>query len=252
MSRGVWRRVLLSAALAVGCSHNLDSVQRAPSSAVVTTAGPNHSMIHLSRVEGGVIAVDLGWFGAASALEAGLARLDAGTGDVIAVFLTHSHRDHIAAWPLVRGATFYLASAEIDRFTGQDAHDGWIAKTADVLLEPNLPAPGELTIRSFARDTAFVFGTDTVFAFTLPGHTAGSAAYRIDDVLFLGDAVSRRPFAGYVPAKHGFSDDPARSRRELAALFARLAGHDIRWACTAHGDCGVYDESFRNDVMGTH
>jgi glyoxylase-like metal-dependent hydrolase (beta-lactamase superfamily II) len=209
-------------------------------------------MIHLSRVEGGVVAVDLGWVGAAGALEEGLVRLDADTGDVVAVFLTHSHRDHIAGWPLVRGATFHMAAGEVDRFTGRETHDGWIAKTADMLLEPNLPAPGELTIRSFDRDTAFVFGADTVYAFTLPGHTAGSAAYLIRDVLFVGDAVSRRPFAGFVTAKQGFSDDPARSRRELAALFARITKHDIRWACTAHGDCAVYDETFRNDVMGTN
>ena len=231
------------------CSHNLDRVQDPPSSAVVTTAGPNHSMIYLARVEGGVIVVDLGWFGAGRALEDGLALLNADTSDVVAVFLTHSHRDHIAAWPLVRGATFHMAEAEVDRFTGADEHEGIVPKAADRLRGARLPQPGDLEIRQFARDTAFLFGADTVFAFPLPGHPAGSAAYLVRGVLFLGDAVSRRAFAGYVTAKWQFSDDPALSRREIAALFQRLASHDIQWACSAHGDCARYDDAFRADVL---
>lgn len=251
MHRRACHALLLSALALAGCSRNLDRVAGPPVSAVVTTAGPNHSMIYLARVDGGVVVVDLGWFRAGDALEAGLARLGADTADVVAVFLTHSHRDHIAAWPRVRGATFHLAAAEVERFTGQKRHEGWVPKAAGALLEPNLPAPGELSLRGFQGDTAFTFGADTVYAFTIPGHTAGSAAYLLRGVLFLGDAVSRRPFAGYVSAKSGYSDDAARARRELAALLERIAQHDIRWACTAHGDCAAYDETFRSDVLGT-
>ena len=246
-------RILALSAVAValtGCSHNLDEVGRPPVSNAITTAGPNHSMIYLSRVEGGVVAVDLGWWGAGRALERGLADLDADTSDVIAVFLTHSHRDHIAAWPHVRGATFHMNQAEVARFTGAEEHEGWIANIADDVNDPELPRPGELTIEVFAQDTAFAFGADTVYAFALPGHTAGSAAYLVGGVLFLGDAASRRPFSGYVSAKHGYSDDTERSRRELAALFDRIHEHDVRWACTAHGDCAPYDAAFRADVLG--
>ena len=248
-----WSRVLvplLGGLLLAGCSRNLEEVGQPPRSTVVTTAGPNHSMIYLARVEGGVIAVDLGWWGAGSALDDGLARLDADTGDVIAVFLTHSHRDHIAGWPRVRRAAFHMGAAEVARFTGLEEHEGWVARTADDLVAAPLPRPGELNIRPFEEDTVFTFGEDTVYAFALPGHTAGSAAYLIRGVLFLGDAASRRPFAGYVSAKHGYSDDTERSRRELADLFARIEGHDVRWACTAHGDCAAYDAEFRADVLG--
>ena len=241
--------LVLAASLA-GCSRNLDEVTQPPRSTVVTTAGPNHSMIYLARVDDGVVAVDLGWWGAEGALERGLAELGADTADVVAVFLTHSHRDHIAGWPAVRGATFHMGAAEVARFTGVEAHEGWIARTADDLIAAPLPEPGELEIRSFDGDTAFVFGADTVHAFSIPGHTSGSAAYLIRGVLFLGDAASRRPFAGYVPAKAGYSDDTARSRRELAALFDRLVDYDVHWACTAHGDCARYDAEFRRDVLG--
>lgn len=246
------RLVLLTLpiALATGCSRNLEEVGQPPQSTVVTTAGPNHSMIYLARVDGGVIAVDLGWWGAGRALEQGLAGLDADTGDVVAVFLTHSHRDHIAGWPHVRHATFHMGADEVGRFTGVDEHEGWVARTADDLLAAPLPEPGELTIRPFQNDTVFTFGQDTVHAFALPGHTAGSAAYLIRGVLFLGDAASRRPGAGYVSAKPGYSDDTERSRLELAALFDRLHDHDVRWACTAHGDCAAFDASFRADVLG--
>ena len=242
--------ILLGFASLTGCSRNLDRVAQPPASTVVTTAGPNHSMIYLARVDGGVVAVDLGWWGAGHAMSDGLARLDADTSDVVAVFLTHSHRDHIAAWPHVRGATFHLATAEVPRFTGAEEHEGWIARTADDIMDAHLPAPGELTLRPFSRDTVFTFGADTVRAFVMPGHTAGSAAYLIDGVLFLGDAASRRPFQGFVSAKAGYSDDTARSRRELEALFTRIDGLDVRWACTAHGDCARYDAAFRADVLG--
>jgi len=241
---------ILLIALAGGCSRHLEDVAQAPRSAVVTTAGPNHSMIYLARVEGGVVAVDLGWWGAEGALQDGLDRLDADTSDVVAVFLTHSHRDHIAGWPQVRGATFHMGEGEVRRFTGLEEHEGWVARTADDLVAAPLPEPGELTIRPFSDDTAFVFGSDTVYAFAVPGHTAGSAAYLIRGVLFLGDAASRRPFAGYVSAKPGYSDDTERSRRELEALFRRLDGHDVQWACTAHGDCAPFDAAFRADVLG--
>ena len=251
MLRHRFTLLLLGPLLFAGCSRNLEEVGQPPISTVVTTAGPNHSMIYLARVEGGVIAVDLGWWGAERALEKGLAELDADTGDVVAVFLTHSHRDHIAAWPMVRGATFHMGVAEVRRFTGTESHDGWIARTADDVVDARLPVPGELTIVPFEGDTAFAFGADTVRAFAIPGHTAGSAAYLVRGVLFLGDAASRRPFAGYVSAKPGYSDDTERSRRELAALFERIDVYDVRWACTAHGDCAAYDAAFRADVLGT-
>ena len=244
--------VPLLASLAGACAQNLDQVQNPPASAAVTTAGPNHSMIYVARVDGGVIAVDLGWFGAGRALEEALDRIDAGADDVIAVFLTHSHRDHIAAWPRVRGATFHMAAAEVARFTGEAEHEGWVPKMAGAVLDARLPEPDEVDIEGFNGDTSFVFGTDTVFAFALPGHTSGSAAYLVRGVLFLGDAVSRSPFAGYVTAKRPYSDDPARSRRELAALFERLSTYHIEWACSAHGDCARYDAAYRADVLGAN
>lgn len=234
-----------------GCALNLEDAQAPPSSLAVTTAGPNGSLIWVSSVSSGVVLVDLGWWGAERSLERGLARLDSDTGDVVAVFLTHSHRDHIEAWPAVRGATFHMAEAEVARFVGEEGHEGWVPRAADAVRGARLPAPGELTIVPFGTDTAFAFGTDTVYAFLLPGHTAGSAAYLIDGVLFAGDAVSRRPFSGWVTAKHGYSDDPARSRAELERLFDRLDGHTVRWVCTAHGDCAPYDDEFRRDVLGS-
>src|SRR3712207_6998395 len=49
--------------------------------------------------DSGVIAIDLGWGEAGWALRRRLRELDAAPEDVTDVFLTHSHRDHIGAWP---------------------------------------------------------------------------------------------------------------------------------------------------------
>lgn len=234
---------------ATGCTLDLERVRQPGQAAAVTTTGPWASMIYLARTDSGVIAVDLGWIGAEGALRKGLRELGAAPDDVVAVFLTHSHRDHVRAWPAVRNARFYVAAADVPRLTGHEPHRGPVPRLVDRLLPPPLPKEGELDLVTFSRDTAVVVGADTVRLFTVPGHTPGSAAYVLRGTLFGGDALARTPLYGFRSTKPAYSDDVERSKASVRSLFERVAPLGVRTACTAHGKCAPFDDEFRAAVM---
>lgn len=62
----------------------------------------------------------------------------------------------------------------------------------------------------FSKDTVFVFGRDTLHAFLVAGHTAGSTAYLFRGVLFVGDAGDL--LGGVDSAPHGMATRMTRSR----------------------------------------
>jgi hydroxyacylglutathione hydrolase len=206
-------------------------------SAVALSGGPNTSMIYLARVEDGLIAIDLGWWGAERSVRRALHTLTATPENVTDVFITHSHRDHVGAWPLVRRSRFHLADSERPTFVGERDHRGWIPRAIERVKRSAMPRPGEVDVRTFSRDTLFAFGRDTLYAFVVPGHTAGSAVYLFRGTLFLGDAATYRRWGGFAPAKRGFSDDAGIAARSLDALWTRLPARAVRIVCTAHAKC---------------
>ena len=242
MSARVWAAAaaMLAAALAGCAPASLREASRAlevpGASALATTNGPNASMIYAARTSAGVVVVDLGWVGADGALRDALARLGAAPRDVVAVLLTHGHRDHTGAWRAVKGATFFVGAGEAPRLRGERMPDGWIPRLADRLRPPRLPRPGEVTVRAIDADTALVFGADTVRAFPVPGHTAGSAAFLVRGVLFVGDAASAGR-GGLRPARAGYTADRARARTSLARLGREAAPYAPTLVCTAHARC---------------
>lgn len=241
--------VLLAVVAATACTRNLDILQHPPEQTAILTGGPWASMIYAARVDGGVILVDLGWDGDGDALREALGRLGAAPEDVVAVFLTHGHRDHIAAWPSVAHARFYLGAEEVPGFLGERGYRGFIPRLVRRLWTPERPDPGELDLHALDGDTLVAFGGDTVRVFSLSGHTPGSTAYLFRGILFLGDAVTWTPLRGFHSARREYSDDVALGRRSLAALWERIKGLEVRYACTAHGKCAPMDSTFRRDAL---
>jgi glyoxylase-like metal-dependent hydrolase (beta-lactamase superfamily II) len=238
----------LVAALVGGCTLNLDRIRTATVEPIAS-GWPWHSSMYAARTDAGVVVFDLGWYGVGRALERGLARIGARPDEVAAVFLTHSHRDHIAGWNTVRQARFYLDEAEVPLFLGRALHADLPSRAASAALRAPGPWEGELALRPFAGDTAWVLGSDTIRAFRVRGHTAGSTAYLFRGILFAGDAVHRTPLTGFGRSLPIFTDDVAEAGTSLASLFDRALPYGVEWVCTAHGKCAPPDERFLRKVL---
>lgn len=254
MAGGQWRRLTRRWLLACGlwplaCTRDLQLVQDLPNAIAGTTTGPWASMIYMARTDSGLIAIDLGWTGSGQILPALARALDGTPPDVRFVFLTHAHRDHIAGWPLVRQARFVIGAPESPALTGAASHAGWATRLGDAMSAYPRPRPGELAMVPLGADTAIVLGRDTVHAFPVPGHTAGSMAYLFRGILFGGDAINWRPGSGFQGARPEFSDDDAQSRESLRSLWARLPLARTNILCTAHGKCALADSALRERVL---
>lgn len=205
-------------------------------------------MVYLARVRSRVIAIDLGWWGAERSVGRALRELGASPHDVTDVFITHSHRDHVGAWRLVRASRFHLSAAERAAFVGQQGHRGWIPRAVERVRRSDMPRAGEVDVRTFSQDTVFVFGSDTLYAFQVPGHTVGSAAYLFRGVLFLGDAATYTRWGGFAPARRGYSDDRRLAERSLDALWLRLPSGAVHTVCTAHAKCSPFTRNLVADM----
>lgn len=244
------RLLMLALPLAVGCGPRMVPLAPQGTAALSLTGGRNASMTYVARTANGVVAIDLGWWGNGDGLQLALQRIGATPADVRRVFLTHSHRDHVAAWPMVATATFHLGASERPLLHGKTEHGGWIPRWADRLMPPALPDPPRLRVHSFTRDTTFVIGSDTLYAYPVPGHTMGSAVYLFRGILFLGDAVTWSRIAGFRPAKRGYTDDRRVAIASLAELWRRLPAGAVRYACTAHAHCAEFSAGFVTEVSG--
>ena len=240
--------VLLALILLVACTRAIAPLQVPRQADVALSGGSTTSMIDLARTNDGVLAIDLGWWGHSRSLAQALDRLGASATDVRWVFLTHSHRDHIAAWPEFRRARFFVGAAEDSLLVGATKHEAIVPGLSERVKPSGLPREGELDLHAFSGDTTFVIGNDTLRAFLVPGHTSGSAVYLFRGILFLGDAVTYTWWGGFAPAKRGVSDDRRVAASNLEKLWQRLPEGAVRYACTAHARCSAFNERFLRDV----
>src|SRR3569832_1506309 len=109
--------------------------------------------------------------------------------DVVAVFLTHGHPDHVAGVHLLPKATAHLIGAEIPYMRGETKYRGPLPS----LMRVKDPGFRPAAIADHAR---FQGGTRSLVGVAGPGHTFGAAAYLGVGVLFLG-------FAAYLVAVCG-------------------------------------------------
>ena len=155
--------------------------------------------------DGGVGLIDAGSDPSAKAIRDALARVDRSPVDVRAIFLTHAHADHIGGARAFPSAQIYILEpdrASVERSGG-----------------PNKPR------MAIARglhdgDQLDISGT-LVEVFGVPGHTPGSAAFLVHEVLFVGDSAAA-VHDGSFQANTLLGTDPGRTERSLRALAERL------------------------------
>jgi len=75
--------------------------------------------------------------------------------------------------------------------------------------------------------------------FAVPGHTQGSAAYLVDDVLFMGDAADATNDGVVIGSPWVFSDSQPQDRASLVALDERLTRDNVPVKVIAFAHSGL-------------
>ena len=186
--------------------------------------------------DGGVVLVDTGFDEEARAI-----RQAVGDRRIHGILLTHGHVDHAAG----------TASLDAPVWVGRD--------DAPALRgEPNFPALyprlGEAfggipkakgAIHEVMGGEVLVFGDRSFSAIPVPGHTRGSTAWLLGDVLFGGDAVQSPLTDGIYPAPIGFTEDIVQAYASLRRL------REVPFRTLADAHYGVFDDAhtFLRDAL---
>jgi len=165
---------------------------------------------------GKVMLVDAGNDGEGAAILNELKRRGLGPDAVVAIALTHGHNDHIAAVRKFPGAQVMALDREVALVEGRERAKGPLLRLMPV-------RPTGITVARPVHDEEVVtVGDVRVQVFAVPGHTAGSAAYLINGVLFVGDSADQNSDGSLRGAPWIFSDSQADNRASLARLNERL------------------------------
>jgi glyoxylase-like metal-dependent hydrolase (beta-lactamase superfamily II) len=186
---------------------------------------------------GKVILIDAGKDPTGKAISDELSRRHLGGDAVSAIFLTHGHPDHSAGVHLFPNAAVYALTADVALAEGREGGHGPISH----LMSPQ-PNGTHIT-RALHDDETVVVGSASVRVFAVPGHTAGSAAYLVDGVLFLGDSAGLKSNGTLAGAPWVASDDTAQNHASLKALADRLRPEQVRIVAIvpAHTGMSTFD-----------
>ncbi len=179
---------------------------------------------------GEVALIDAGNDKSGKAILAELARRQLSGGAVKAILLTHGHPDHTAAILLFPSAQVMALSTEVPLVEGRAGAHGPLTR----LMPVNLT--GVKVSRVLQDGETVMLDQVPVRVFAVPGHTAGSAAYLVNGVLFLGDAADATSAGVIKPAAWIFSDSQAQDRTSLVNLNRRLIQNasDVKAIAFAH------------------
>lgn len=210
--------VLLFAAVAYSAFGGTSSIQDGESP-TPTVRIVKDGFVSVGVVDAGggkVILVDAGNDPMGKAIFAELSRRGASADAVVAIFLTHGHADHLAACKAFPAASVYAMKSEAALVAGTEGAHGPLTR----MVGPKQTGIA-LTRGLDDGEVVDVLGTK-VRAFAVPGHTAGSAAYLVGGVLFLGDSARMTSDGKLIGAAWAFSDDVAKNHASLAALAKRF------------------------------
>ena len=178
--------------------------------------------------------IDAGSDNKGAALLQDLQTHHAGADNVIAVLLTHSHPDHIAALSLFPKAMVYATKREVPLAAGQEDYNGPMFK---VMGERN--ATPFNVAQPVDDGQTFMVGNLQVTAYAVPGHTEGSAAYLVNGVLFVGDAIQFKSNGQVIGPSVIFSTDRAQGEASLKRLAQQVQPHTAEVKFIASGHTGT-------------
>jgi len=156
-----------------------------------------------------------------------LGRRGLGADAVRAIFITHGHKDHIAACGRFPKAEIFALGPDVDLIEGRRAAGSLFGKIAG-------PNPAGVRVTRVIDPGEMVLGERTITVYAIPGHTMGSAAYFTEGVLFLGDSAGSLRSGELSWTPWVFSDDNERLERSLRELVASLALKHVEWVVPSH------------------
>jgi len=166
--------------------------------------------------DGKIALIDAGNDAEGKAILAELSARRLGPDAVTAIFLTHGHPDHTAGVKLFPKAEVMAMENETALAEGREAGKGPMNR-----IMPASPNGTKIT-RGLHDGETVTLGTTEIHVYAVPGHTAGSAAYLVDNVLFLGDAADAGSDGKITGSAWIFSDSTAQDRQSLINLEQRL------------------------------
>ena len=137
------------------------------------------------------------------------------------IFLTHGHPDHLGGVLKFPNAEVMALEAEVPLVEGRVGAKGPATRLFPV-------SPTNIHVGRALKDgDSITIGIATFRVYAMPGHTAGSAAYLVNNVLFVGDSADVTSGGVLQGSPWLFSDSQAQNRASLAALAARLTKEGV-------------------------
>ena len=180
-----------------------------------------------------IALVDAGNDKSGKAIMDELSRRHLGPDAVTTIMITHGHPDHIGAVTMFPKAQVVSLETEKPLIEGRVGAQGPMTRMMPV-------APTGITVARAMHDgDTLMLGPHTVHVFAVPGHTQGSAAYLVDDVLFMGDAADTKSDGTVIGSPWIFSDSQPQDRASLVALDAKLASENLPVKTIAFAHSGL-------------
>jgi glyoxylase-like metal-dependent hydrolase (beta-lactamase superfamily II) len=187
---------------------------------------------------GAVALVDCGQDPDARPILAALSARGLSAAAVKAILVTHGHGDHVGGCQAFPQARVYAFEADRGLMEGTARAHGPLTG-----MMPADPTRGRHLTDPLVDGATVMLEAIPVRAWSIPGHTGGSAAFLVRDVLFLGDSAAGTDDGRLKLAPWAFSDDLARCRQSLHGLGATLASEHLRVVAVAFAHSGWLDGS---------
>ncbi len=177
-----------------------------------------------------VALIDAGNDKDGAAILAELSRRQLDKDAVAAILITHGHPDHTGGIALFPKAEVMSLEREVAMIEGREGGHGPITQ-----LFPVTPTGVKVT-RPLKDGETVTLGETQIHVYAIPGHSAGSAAYLVKDVLFMGDSADVGRGGEVQGAPWIFTDSQPENRQSLVSLNERLAreGASVKAIAFAH------------------
>jgi hydroxyacylglutathione hydrolase len=182
--------------------------------------------------QGGVVLIDAGLDEKAQDIIAAFKRKGLQPEAVRAILITHGHGDHFGGAIAFPNARVLADKNDISLIMGQEKRTGIIPSIFSK-MSPRKTPPKK--IEALPEGDSITADGLTFGIIRLPGHSPGTVAYLLGDILFSGDALMGKG-DGVMPAPFFTSTDPEQSKKALAALVK------VPFSIIANGHTGaVFD-----------